>query len=254
RCSWFRRFTPRSIDSRNAVRPMTRASPRRRWGERLDALGCYPQVGAMVVVGKYLDLVAANLACAELEANGIAARVVEVTGFNPLLVGAAGGHELHVDPARADDARKILARASARVVDTEDENAVRCPRCELPYCYFGRGRTHGAPAVAQFLAFWTIVLFPLRWFIPERWHCERCEHSSSRAQERKVPFTPLHEDDPAPVFLLVRRRSGMGLFIGLLLGLVLSVVVGGAPGSIPLLVGPVLGYIVGRSFRSYVCS
>lgn len=206
----------------------------------------------MVVIGNYLDLISANLARAELESHGIAARVVEVAGFNPLYAGAAGGHQLHVDPMRADEARAILAASAPRVEDTEAADAVRCPRCEQAYCYYGRPRVIGAPAAAGVLAFASLVLLPLRFLFPAKWHCERCEHEWTDKDEGPRAATPLPKEEPLPVFVLGRRSVGSGVLLGLAVtGLGATLLPAYGP---YFLLAPLLGYFIGHSRVTLVCS
>src|SRR5215471_15163602 len=95
----------------------------------------------LVTLRTYLDVIEAELARARLESADIAAIVVEPTAFNPLLTGAAGGVQLRVRGADVEKAEDILADAAIENADPDDgegEDVVRCPRCELAYCSYGR--------------------------------------------------------------------------------------------------------------------
>jgi hypothetical protein len=77
------------------------------------------------VVGTYSDVMAAHVARARLEAEGIRTFLLDenLLTVNPLLAGAMGGVKLVVAAADADIARELLARPSAVC----DEPA--CPAC-----------------------------------------------------------------------------------------------------------------------------
>src|SRR3954469_12409743 len=96
-----------------------------------------------VTVARYLDVTEAQLARVRLGGEDIEAFVIEGAGFNPLLTGAVGGVLLQVRERDQDRAREILAEVPEEADEDADpylgaERVVRCPRCELEYCYHER--------------------------------------------------------------------------------------------------------------------
>jgi hypothetical protein len=212
-------------------------------------------MGERVQVGSYYDVVQAQLARSLLEGNGIDATVIEAAAFNPLLSDVAGGVRLEVDALDEERALAILKRSALAVDDDRDENVVRCPRCELQYCFFERPRIVGAtPAAAGSIAI--VFVSALLWFLPKRWCCHKCGHVWKDASEGPKRITALQKDDPKPVFRLRRAHAGMGLFIGLILGTLVSffgVQVNPAM-RIALVALPLVGFLLGRSMTYDVCS
>jgi hypothetical protein len=98
------------------------------------------------VVGTYSDVMAAHVARARLDAEGIRTFLLDehLLTVNPLLAGAIGGVKLVVAAADADTAREVLARPAA---------ASDAPAC--PACGSQRIRMHDA---GRRSAFWTILL------------------------------------------------------------------------------------------------
>ena len=99
----------------------------------------------LVTAATYLDVLEAELARTRLTSEGIDAHVQDPTAFNPLRVSAAGGILLQVDGGDLVRAQEILAEplvhgpaVAADDEDDADDDAVRCPRCELTYCTYGR--------------------------------------------------------------------------------------------------------------------
>jgi hypothetical protein len=222
-----------------------------------------------VTIAKYLDVTEAQLAKVRLGGEGIEAFVIEGAGFNPLLAAASGGVQLQVRERDIDRARAILAEVQPDVDDEPEpapggERVVRCPRCELEYCYHERMQATGqalGPLIILAQVFTSSVT-------PKRWRCRKCEHVWDDADEGPARMTRLEPGDPKPVFRLRRGRGGTGLFLGLMLGFVSAMMVAGAIGhptgdvamNLPYVLGflmlgaPLVGWRVGKSVRADVCS
>jgi hypothetical protein len=224
--------------------------------------------GELVTVRQYLDPVQAQLACTHLTAEGIEAHVFEAASYNPMLSGAVGGARVQVregDLVRAD-ALLTEHPGEEALDDGEGTGVVRCPRCELAYCSHSRlswGTTSGT-ALSLLMAP-VVLLLPLALLAPKRWRCQKCGHAWDDPKAGPAAITPLGPDDPRPVFRLRRAHAGMGLFLGSVAGLLAMTVVGAAlPRGVPqpvsmllvlgLIVGPVLGWGVGRSMKYDLCS
>jgi hypothetical protein len=215
----------------------------------------------LVTIASYLDLIEAELSRARLASEDIDAVVIEPTGFNPLLTGAAGGVRLQVDESDRIRAEEILAQPPPEVdtaADEEDEQgSVRCPRCELAYCSHCRmlpGASYAHPL---------LILGAV--FSPKKWRCARCEHAWDDPNEGPRALTPRLPGDPRPVFRLGRAHPGMGLLLGgtvglfamLLLGEALGAKWGHDSGLAVMLVWPAAiaaGWLIGRSLRADYCS
>jgi hypothetical protein len=80
---------------------------------------------APVIVGTFTDSMAAHLARAALEADGIQARLLDehLLTVDPLIAGAIGGVKIVVAPADAKAAREVLTRPA------EGHDATDCPKC-----------------------------------------------------------------------------------------------------------------------------
>lgn len=223
-----------------------------------------------VTIARYLDITEAQLAKVRLGGAGIEAFVIEAAGFNPLLTGAAGGVQLQVRERDIERARGILAEALPEVEDDPEpapggERVVRCPRCELEYCYHERVQAAGqalGPLIALAQVFASSVT-------PKRWRCRKCEHVWDDPDEGPARMTRLEPGDPRPVFRLRRGRGGTGLFLGLVIGFMSAMVVASLVGRIgddfgrttailgyaALFFGvPVLGWRIGKAVQSDVCS
>ena len=222
-----------------------------------------------VTIAKYLNVTDAQLARVRLGGEGIEAFVIEGAGFNPLLTAAIGAVQLQVRERDIDRARAILAEVLPDVDDEPDpvpggERVVRCPRCELEYCYHERQRGTGHapnPLVIVGQVFASAVT-------AKRWRCRKCEHVWDDPDEGPAKMTRLEPGDPRPVFRLRRGRAGTGLFLGLILGFVSTLVVVSVVGRtdedswVFALVGygllffgpPVLGWQIGKGVRADVCS
>ncbi len=209
-----------------------------------------------ITVAKYLDVTEAQLARVRLGGEGIEAFVIEGAGFNPLLSGAAGGVQLQVRERDLDRAQAILAEIPGDADDEVEpdpppggERVVRCPRCELEYCFFERG------------AF-------VRLDFGMRWHCRKCDHVWDSADQGPLRMTPREPGDPRPVFRLRRGRGGTGVFLGLIVGflcaMALSAAVGRPEGDMRMMLPcgmlflmlgvPLVGWRLGAAVRSDVCS
>ena len=209
--------------------------------------------GSLVTVRQYLDPVQAQLACTHLKAQGIEAHVFEAASYNPMLSSAIGGARVQVregDLVRADALLTEHPGEDEGRDDGEGTGVVRCPRCELAYCSYGRlPRGSG----------WTLSSL-LGLFSTKRWHCEKCEHVWDDPKEGPAAMTLLGPDDPRPVFRLRRDHQGMGLFLGLMSGMLAGLMAGLLPqdirwlGGLLFVIAPVVGWAVGKSMTYDLCS
>lgn len=226
-----------------------------------------------VTIAKYLDLTEAQLAKVRLGGEGIEAFVIDGSGFNPLLAGASGGVQLQVRERDIDRARAILAEVLPEVEDEPDldldlapgrERVVRCPRCELEYCYHERVRGTGHalnPLVIVGQVFASAVT-------AKRWRCRKCEHVWDDPDEGPARVTRLEPGDPKPVFRLRRGRGGTGLFLGFMTAFGSVLVMANLVGRVSedsrelALLGhgilffgvTILGWRIGKAVRADVCS
>src|SRR6185369_6117497 len=100
--------------------------------------------GPLVTVRTYLDTTAAELARARLASENIEAHVIESASYNPLISNAVGGVQLQVregDLGRADVL--LFEKPDDDPDDGEPDGVIRCPRCELAYCFHERTRIEG---------------------------------------------------------------------------------------------------------------
>jgi hypothetical protein len=213
-----------------------------------------PSSGRLVTVRRYLDPVVAHADCAHLKAAGIPAHVIETASYNPLLANSLGGVQLQVGDGDVERAEEILAAsapgATVEVDDGEGPQAVRCPRCELAYCFHERPsarRNAPGPALALVGLMGALVG-------PKRWNCYRCGHVWDDPEEGPAAMTPLVPGDPRPVFRLRRGHGGMGLFLGVMAGSLATLVIGGATGG--LAAAALIGgaWMIGGRLRYDVCS
>lgn len=212
--------------------------------------------GDVVAVASYATPVEAELAREHLAEHGILARVQESASFNPLISVAAGGTRLLIRDADESRARHLLRRlAHAQPADDDEPGEVRCPRCELTYCTFGTAlATATVPPAFTGLA--VLLLLPLG-LTKKRWRCQRCLHVWDDRDEGPQKRTPLHPDDPHPVFRLGRHRAGTGLTAGIGLmfaAMLLSGALRAPPVWVAALVLPFAGYVVGKRVKHDVCS
>ncbi|MFO0759050.1 MAG: DUF2007 domain-containing protein [Byssovorax sp.] len=213
--------------------------------------------GELVTARTYPDSVQAELARANLESHGIKAHVIESASFNPLLGNTVGGVRVEVREGDLSRARAILRDrpAEASLDDGEGAGVVRCPRCELAYCFHERARLEGSSGtVAMYF-----LASPFLAFFKKRWHCHRCGFIWDDAAAGPKQMTALAPDDPIPIFRLRRANPGMGLFLGLMAGVFVTMVASSAQGSplwavVGFLVLPGLGFTIGRSLGHDVCS
>ncbi len=204
--------------------------------------------GQPVVIRTYLDVMAAEMDRVHLESEGITARVIEAASYNPALGSSiAGGIRLQVSGADAERANAILGVSAPEESegDADDTAAVRCPRCELSYCFYERPRArHGLLALT----------LPLMMFMKKRWRCRKCEHVWDDPKAGPANITRLEPGDPRPAFRLRRHHGGMGIFVGSLVGMVLSLLTPFPYGLLLLIACASLGWLVGRAQRADVCS
>lgn len=214
---------------------------------------------SLVVIGEYIDSIDAEMARTGLESHGIEAFVIDVMSFNPLLSGLAGGIQLKVRESDAERAASLLGHMAGpdkndgNDDDDGEEGEVRCPRCELAYCFFEHSRPEGKGAVSL-LGLGHYLIGRAR---PKRWRCHRCLHEWDDSSDGPAALTRLHPDDPRPIFRLRRARRGMGLFLGLFAGIGVSAAsaLAGYPiGGFAMFAGPILGVWIGGMFTHDVCS
>lgn len=205
----------------------------------------------LVVVDTFSDRVSAELARAHLDAHGIRAFVVDATSFNPLLTDAAGGVRLSVAATDEEMARGLLRERQERALrdDEKDEDddptaqVVRCPRCELEYCFFEAPRFLGGASLLD--------AFLRR--NEKRWRCRSCGHAWDDEHEGPKRRTQLPEGEPKAVFRLERSRGGVASFFGLMAGFVVGVTTG-TPLFIVAGLGGLAGRLIGGSLGYEVCS
>jgi hypothetical protein len=212
-------------------------------------------MGEHVTIAKFPSTVEAELARAQLEAKGIEAFVVESAGFNPIL-NTTLGVAVEVPEADAKSARAILDEL-AKVPDddgSEDEepgeDVVRCPSCELEYCFFERERPAHGTALSPVFA---VAAALGRVSVAKRWHCRKCLHVWDDPREGPKQRTKLPEGLPRPVFRLFRGNAGMGIFLGSVLGAFGALFLPG-PGAFFFIAGAAAGLLIGRGIGADLCS
>ncbi len=216
--------------------------------------------GDLVTVRTYLNGTEAELARARLEGSGIRAFAVESASYNPIINDLAGGSRLLVGERDLIRARAILAADDRHHItdDAEGDDVVRCPECELAYCFYGQPPPTSFTAVPAVL----IAIFS-RLVSKKRWYCHRCGNVWDDPKAGPKAMTPLLEDDPRPVFALRRTHLGMGLFLGVMiavLGGIVSTGLGPKQADLATFVGlaslaaPLVGLLVGRAWTYSVCS
>ena len=213
----------------------------------------------LVTLRSYPQTVAAETDRQYLEAQGIPAFVFDGLSYDPLLAASSSGVLLRVAADDVERAEEVLALSSTEEsAGEDDEDEVRCPRCELSYCFFETpvSRGPGGANIAAMLAFF---------FGKKRWVCHKCEHVWDDPKEGPKRVTRLDPGDPRPTFRLRRHRAGTGLFFGIPLGfgaamLAVSIFGRGAglgsliPFTVVLLGIPYLGWRLGKAMRRDVCS
>jgi hypothetical protein len=215
--------------------------------------------GELVTYRTYLEPVDAQLARARLAAEGIEAHVLDEGIHNVIMPGSASGIRLQVpegDLARVHDILREHPWERPRD-DGEGSGVVRCPRCELAYCFHERMNVEGHSAAAALSFFETIFMMRS----PKRWHCHKCGHVWDNPREGPAEMTTLDASDPRPVFRLRRTHAGMGVFLGLAAGAFAAVVGASALprdmrslAPLALLCAPLVGWLIGRSLRYDICS
>lgn len=217
-----------------------------------------PPGGPLVTVRRYLDAIAAELDRVKLEAEGVTAYVIEAARFNPALNAALGGVQLQVGERDVHRVEAILGReapeeSEVTADDGEGPDAVRCPRCELAYCFHERARARASTAFSLVpLLMGALLVFSSR----KRWRCHKCGHVWDDPKEGPAQVTPLGPDDPRPVFRLRRAHPGMGLFVGAIIGFLGSLAARTVDpiGNLLIVAGPLVGWFVGRSMQYDLCS
>ena len=207
--------------------------------------------GELSTVRAYFDTVSAEADRVHLASEGIRAIVTDAGSFNPALAGATGGIRLLVGAEDLERAQAIIGAVGPEesAADDEGDGTVRCPKCELPYCFHERPRiSNTAPGLA-FLALPLTMLFA-----PKRWHCHRCGHVWSDKNAGPRQMTRLEPGDPRPVFRLQRAHAGMGTFLGLGIGLFAVLALSLPFRGLVVLGVTIAGNLVGRVFRFDVCS
>jgi transposase-like protein len=199
-----------------------------------------------VIIRRYTWAHEGEIAQSLLGASGIDARVFGGHVADPGMAGPAAV-VLRVSERDYDEADEVLRAAEAADDDPSAEDTVRCPRCELEHCHFGRQQAREAVG----MAFWHLIWHRLS--SRERWHCHKCGHAWDDENEGPRIASRFAADDPRPTFVLMRHRGGMGVFLGLLIGFFGTIVFPYAMG-LPLLAGAVIGLIIGRSITRPVCS
>ena len=206
-----------------------------------------------VTLRRYLDPIEAQMDRARLASEGIPARVIEPTAFNPLYTAAAGGVTLDVRAGDATRAELILndvaverphgyrVAAGQAGEEEEDPDAVRCPACESEYTSFGRAGLRGLLG-------------------PRRWRCDRCEHVWDDPSEGPKSITRLGPGDPRPVFRLRRANRGTGMFLGLgaavllLLATLILPPYAGETMAMLAFAAPIIGWFAGGRIAVDLCS
>jgi hypothetical protein len=215
--------------------------------------------GELVTFRSYLDPMQAKLDAARLTGEGIETHIFDEGLHNVIVPGTVSGVRLQV---RAGDLERATTLIDDQPIerprdDGEGAGVIRCPRCELAYCFHERMQLEGSSA-ATAIAF---IAAPFMMLLPKRWHCHKCGHVWDDPKEGPAEMTQLEEGDPHPVFRLRRSHGGMGLFLGLIAGFLGSVIatglsrdIGAIIGTVCLFGGPILGVLIGRSLTYDLCS
>ena len=221
------------------------------------------QSADVVTIASYFTTVEGEMAREYLQANGIRAHVSDSARFNPLMNVAAGGARLMVPAYQETQARDLLQRMertpTTTAEDDADESDVRCPRCELAYCFHHSPLGTEAVRAGFILPITALLALPFA-SKKARWHCHKCLYVWDDPEEGPKQATMLPPDEPKPVFRLRRRSSGVGLFLGTILGFMLWGVALAAPTGLSVvlflvgLAAPFLGYAMGSRSFSDVCS
>lgn len=205
----------------------------------------------LVVIDTFSDRVSAELARAHLDAHGVRAFVIDATSFNPLLTHAAGGVRLSVSASDEEMARGLLQERRERELcdeerdedDDPDAHVVRCPRCELEYCFFEAPPLLGGGS----------LLSALLHRNDRRWRCRTCGHAWDDEHEGPKRRTMLPEGEPKAVFRLERSRGAVASLFGLIAGFVAGVATG-TPLYLMAGMGGLAGRLIGGGLGYAVCS
>ncbi len=205
----------------------------------------------LVILRRYGNTVEAHIAGGLLEAAGIHAVVIEAAGFDPTL-NESLATVLRVHEADVAEATAVLNASEPSDTDPQPggDDVVRCPRCELEYCYFGRPRgVSSVPGAALWFALASLV------GTTKRWRCTKCGHVWDDPEQGPTIPSQFAADDPRPVFYLKRARPGLGVFWGAAFGLGLFILLGSPPYSVLLIpTVAMVGWLIGRSYKYGVCS
>ncbi|MFO0589468.1 MAG: hypothetical protein U0441_18160 [Polyangiaceae bacterium] len=218
----------------------------------------------VAVVAQYSSTLEAEMAREFLGSHGIRAHASDSARFNPLVNIAAGGSRLLVAGKDESRARHLLSRMEKTPANTAEDDAderdIRCPRCELTYCFHESTMSYEDQRTALVSPFLSMFLLPFR-LRKKRWHCHKCLYVWDDPEEGPKRATPLAPDDPKPVFRLRGHAGGAGLFVGVLgMFLMWGVAAGlraGAFSSVVAALGllaPFVGLFIGRGMVSEVCS
>lgn len=219
----------------------------------------------VITVATYATIIEAEMSREYLKANGVKAFTHEAASFNPLINVAAGGARLLVSSSDEARARSLLERAAKTATtnreEDDEEGEVRCPRCELTYCFHEKAFSNEAQQAAltnPVLALFTLPFRSRR----KRWRCHKCLYVWDDAGEGPKRATSLDPDDPHPVFRWRSHHTGTGLLVGLVLMFAVCGIAGVAGARGPLfasflglgLLPVIVCYRIGRRSVTDVCS
>lgn len=179
-----------------------------------------------VCLRTFSDVMGANLARMQLEDAGIRAWVVEQVGGVDPAMNLALGVRLMVAESDAPKAEEVLAARGEEAEDDEPDDAstVRCPRCEMEYCHFGKPRFVAANPMALGVVFFAWLFAQIAG--KRRWRCDTCGHAWDDPKAGPARRTPLPEGAARPTFRLRRARSGTGVFLGGSIGAIVGLLLG----------------------------
>ena len=199
----------------------------------------------LVILRRYMSPVDAQLDEELLKGEGIHA-VAFGASFAPYAA-ETQGIILRVAESDVERAEELLqaVKVDDNPVDDGDASVLRCPRCELEYCFYGKPRDGFAGLVAK-----------LTGIGGESWRCIKCRHAWQNESDGYITPSRFAKDDPRPTFLLRRGREGMGMFFGFCVAFALLEVnePQGIYVFIQLFAGLAIGRIIGGRWRYGVCS
>jgi len=164
-----------------------------------------------VCVRKFPDVIGANQAQMQLERGGIRAHVEEQPGGGDLALGVW----LLVDEPDAELAKELLSAARSHDVEDEppDPDTVRCPRCEMDNCHFGKPKI--VPVENPLAIHFAYPAWLLAWiFESKRWRCDSCGYAWDDPSAGPKTPTRLPEGMVRPTFRLRRNRVWLGVLVG----------------------------------------